>query len=80
MLNINVDRTDGVLFVKDSEERPAVIAKVAHIGADIQERANYVDEPIRDIGNAADLPSAVDELFFCLNNAKRFAKFYSFLI
>jgi hypothetical protein len=31
MLNIDVDCTDAVLFVEDSEVRPSVIAKVAHM-------------------------------------------------
>ena len=56
MVNINVDRTDNVLFVKDSEVRPTITAKVAHIGTDIQEIGNYVDDSIRDIGNATRSP------------------------
>ena len=80
MSNINVDRTDTILFIEDSEVRPTIIAKVAHIGTDIQVIAHYVDEPIRDIGNATTVSSALDELFFCLKDTKRFAKFNSFPI
>jgi len=80
MLNINVDCPDAVLFVKDSEVRPSVIAKVAHIGTDIQEMADCVDEPIRDLGDTAALPSALDELSFLLKDAKHFAEFNSFPI
>ena len=78
MLNINVDRTDNVLFVKDSEVRPTIITKVAHIGTDIQVIANYVDDSIRDIGNATTFSPTLDELCFSLKDAKDFAKFDSF--
>jgi hypothetical protein len=42
--------------------------------------ANYVDDSIRDIGNATALSSALDEFSFCLKDAKRGAKPNSFPI
>jgi hypothetical protein len=42
--------------------------------------ANYLDDSIRDIANAAALSSTLDEFSVCLKDAKRGAKLNSFSI
>jgi hypothetical protein len=40
-----------------------------HVGTDVQVIVNYVDDSIRDIGNATALSSALDEFSFCPKDA-----------